>query len=113
MDIESIDWTTIHTVVKGMTIKQWRWMTKFTTGFCATGQMMYQWGQQGLTECPRCGYETETTAHILQCPNSEAQAIVDQNTQELQDLLKNLDMEPNTMEDLSKGFYAWSANQPP
>jgi len=36
-----------------------------------------------------------------------------QNTKELCDLFKNLDMEPNTLEDLSKRFYVWSSNQLP
>jgi len=86
-------------------------MTKFTTGFCATGQMMHWWGQQETATCPRCGYESKTIVHILQCPNQAAQLIVDQNTEELRTLLKDLDMDPNTMEDLSKGFHTWSSNQ--
>jgi len=45
MGIQSIDWTVIQTVVMAMTIKQCQWMTKFTTGFCATGQMMHRWGK--------------------------------------------------------------------
>jgi len=112
MNIQKIDWATIHKVVKSMTIKQCRWTTKFTTGFCATGLMMYWWGQRETTACPQCGHENKTTAHILQCPNPIAQSIVDQNTKDLRSLLKELDMDPNTMEDLGEGFYTWSFNKP-
>jgi len=45
MDIKSFNWLMIQMVITGMTIKQQKWMTKFTTGFCTTGQMMQQWGQ--------------------------------------------------------------------
>jgi len=89
-----------------MMIKQQWWTTKCTTEFCATGQMMHWWGQQESTACPRCRYEIETTAHILQCLNLAAQLIVDPITKELCTILKDLDMDLNTMEDLSKGFHA-------
>jgi len=70
MDIESIDWQTIQMVVTGsVTIKQQRWTTKFTTGFCTTKQMMQGWGQQELVSCPRCNYKTETTGHTVHKPN--------------------------------------------
>jgi len=62
--------------------------------------------------CPRCKYETETTAHILQCPNLAAQVIGERNTKEYRALLKDLETEPNMMEDLSEGFHMWSSNQP-
>jgi len=51
MDIKSIDWATIETVVTRMTIKQWQWATKFTTGFCTMGQMMKRWGQRPSAAC--------------------------------------------------------------
>jgi len=105
MDIQEIDWATIHKVVNGMTIKQQQWATKSTTSFCVTRRMMYHWGQRETAACLRCGYDNETTPHILQCPNPVAQSIVDQNTQDLRALLKELDTDPNTMEDLREGFY--------
>jgi len=82
MDIESIDWLTIQSVVTSMTIKK-RWITKFTTGFCTTGQMMQQWGLRESASCPWCNHKTETTGHILQCPNTTTQEIGDRNTKEL------------------------------
>jgi len=77
MDIKDIDWPMIQSVVMGMTIKQWRWTTKFTTGFCATGQMIQQWGKGESVACPRCNHDMETMGHILQCPNTTAHEIGD------------------------------------
>jgi len=51
--------------------------------------------------------------HILQCPNTTAQDIRDRNTNELRAILKDLETDPDTMEDLSKGFTRWSYDQPP
>jgi len=50
-------------------------------------------------------------AHILQCPNPTAQAISKWNIKDLSTLLKDLEMDPDTIEDLSKGFNAWQLNQ--
>jgi len=68
MDIKSIDWQTIQTVVTGMTITQYCWTTKFTTGFCTMGCMMHQCEKHTSAVYPYCGYKQETMAHILQCP---------------------------------------------
>jgi len=40
------------------------------------------------------------------------QSIVDQNMQDLRALLKELDTDPNMMEDFGEGFYTWSSNKP-
>jgi len=77
MDTKSIDWTAIHKVVTGMTIKQRWWTTKFVTRFCMTGQRMHQWGKRETATCPHCKHETETMVHILQCLHPGVQTISD------------------------------------
>jgi len=52
-------------------------------------------------------------AHIMQCPNQEAQAIGNQNILELRALLKELEMDPAIMEDLSEGVNTWRQNKQP
>ena len=113
MDIKSIDWSMIQIIVTNMTIKQQWWTTKFTTGFCTTGQMMQRWGQQESAACPWCNHGVENTVHILQCPNPTAWEISARNTKELWAILKDLETEPDTIEDLSAGFHMWSLDQPP
>jgi len=110
MEIKSIGWTVIQLVVMAMTIKQCRWTTKFTTGFCMTGKMMHRWGKWTLAACPCCEHKTETTAHILQCAHPGAQSI--SNQCQLRNLLKDLDTEPNIIQDISAGFNAWQCNLP-
>jgi len=112
MDIKSINWPMIQSVVTGMTITQQRWTTKFTTGFCTTRQIMQRWGQRESVLCLQCNHETETMGHILQCPNTPAQEIGDRNTKELRAILKNLETDQDTMEDLSAGFSTWSSDKP-
>jgi len=63
-------------------------------------------GKGSLAACPQCDYDIEMMAHILQCLDPMAQVIGDQNIKDLRTLVKDLDMDPNTIEDLSKGFNA-------
>ncbi len=102
MDIESIDWTAIQTVVTGMMIKQCRWMTKF----------MHWWGKRETSTCPRCEHDTETMVHILQCLHPVVQTISDSCIKDLPSILKDLNTKLETMEDLSKGFNSWHLHQP-
>jgi len=77
LDINLVDWDTIEKVVAGQTITMRRWMTKFTTGFCATGCCMRQTKLRQMADCPRCGHPNEDTNHILQCPHPDAQLLWD------------------------------------
>jgi len=86
--------------------------TNFITGFCTTGQRMHQWGKRETATCPHCEHETKTTAHILQCLHPGTQTISDSCIKDLRSIVKDLDMEPETMEDLSKGFNSWHLNHP-
>jgi len=69
-------------------------------------------GEREAATCPHCKHEMETMAHILQCPHPGAQTISDNCIKDLRLILKDLDTEPETMEDLSKGFNSWHLNQP-
>jgi len=112
MDIESIDWVAIQTVVTSLTIKQQWWATKFTTGFCMTGQRMHQWGERETATCLCCKHDIETTVYILQCLHPGMQTVSNSCIKDLRSILKDLNMEPETMEDLSKGINSWHLNQP-
>jgi len=70
--------------------------------------------QRNMADCPRCGYLQETTAHILQCPNLEAQRLWDSVILQLREQLLESDTEPGIIEDLSAGLDAWrkQANPP-
>jgi len=72
-----------------------------------TGKMMHRWGKRTSVACPHCAHKTEMTAHILHCEHPGAQTISDQCLHELRSQLKDLDTEPNTIEDISAGFNAW------
>jgi len=68
-----------------------------------------------MADCPQCSYPQETTLHILQCPQPEAQSLWNSVILQLREQLLESDMEPGIIEDLSAGLDAWRqhANPPP
>jgi len=60
-----------------------------------------------MSACPHCGYLDEDTGHILQCPNPEAQTIWDSAILQLQEHLKENDMDLGITKDISAGINAW------
>ena len=105
----------IVTVLKSETINMRQWTMKFVTGFCATGSRMAYNKQWPTADCPQCGYPQETTSHILQCPQPEAQSLWDSTILQLREQLLESNMEPGIIKDLSTGLDAWrqQANPPP
>jgi len=71
--------------------------------------------QQTIADCSWCGYPQETTSHILQCPQPEAQSLWDSLILQLREQLLQSDMEPGIIKDLSTDLDAWrkQATPPP
>ena len=47
-------------------------VSKFTSGWCATGKMMHVWKQRLTPSCPRCNTAVEDNTHILSCTSNGA-----------------------------------------
>ena len=64
---ELIDWNAIHKASMNLHTSRQIWLTKFTSGFCATAQRMKIRKQWETNICPICKLDIETTSHIIQC----------------------------------------------
>jgi len=74
---------------------------------------MKQTKKRESAACPRCGYELETTTHILQCPQQSSQLQWDSDICNLRSVLKELKTHPDIMEDISSSINAWIQANPP
>ena len=113
IDTNQVDWATVEKVLESQTINMRRWTVKFVTGFCATGSRMAHNKQRKTSECPRCGYPRETTAHILQCPEVGSQTVWDASILQIRHNLLETDTDPSLIEDISAGLDAWRRNAAP
>jgi len=69
---ECIDWIAIEKASESLTTTRQIWLTKFVSGFCATGSVMKKrelWDNQ---LCPICQSCKETTAHIITCTDERS-----------------------------------------
>ena len=69
---ECIDWIAIEKASESLTMTRQIWLTKFVSGFCATGSVMKKrelWDNQ---LCPICQSCKETTAHVITCTDERS-----------------------------------------
>jgi len=112
-DLSSIDWDSIDTATVPMTISQNFWSSKFVMRFSATRKMMQQIGQWKSAACPWCREDSETTVHILQCPWPSSQLWWRLDIQSLWALLKDLETNPASLDDISMDINAWWLQESP
>ena len=67
-----VDWPAVKTAIESVPLRRRQWVSKFQSGFCATGRMMKLWRQRLIDTCPRCGAAVEQPTHILCCPSASA-----------------------------------------
>jgi NADH pyrophosphatase NudC (nudix superfamily) len=67
-----IDWQATGQTMAKVTISRHHWVSKHSSGFCGTSQMMLRWGKRATDLCPRCLREVEDATHAWQCQDSSA-----------------------------------------
>ena len=70
--VDNIDWIAIGKAAKSITMCRQIWVTKYVSGFCATGSVMKKrklWDDQ---LCPICHQCKETTSHIITCQDERS-----------------------------------------
>ena len=86
-EIELIDWKIIGKAMKNTKHGRQQWISKFTSGWCATGKMMKIWGKRISSACPRCNTAIEDNNHILRCKAVGAVKVWDESKSKLNDYL--------------------------
>jgi hypothetical protein len=62
-----LDWKCQAACLKGKPKMYQLWLSKQSTGFCATGINMGRWFDATVTSCPNCSCPAETADHLLHC----------------------------------------------
>ena len=93
-----VDWDACKMAMRKSKVTRRHWVTKFESGWCATGKMMKKWNYRLVDNCPRCGAPGESTTHILKCRAASAEIQWGKSMMELSKWLE----ENNTCPDISK-----------
>ena len=93
-----IDWTSQGKALNSINTGRQHWVSKFTSGWCATGKMMHIWKQRLTSSCPRCNSANEDNTHILSCKSVGAMHEWKKSMVRIKEWLEN----NNTCPDLKK-----------
>jgi len=92
---ESIDWVAIQQASKTLSMKRQIWLTKFTSGFCATASVMKNRKAWDTNLCPICQQSKENTDHLIQCQDERSKSQYQKAIQKLFTFLKNSHAHPS------------------
>jgi hypothetical protein len=70
--VQEGDWEAFGAAMKAVPAGMQRWISKTTSGFCATGVMMQRRKERPSPACPRCG-APENVEHIWLCKHNTAE----------------------------------------
>ena len=95
---ESIDWVAIQQASKTLPMKKQIWLTKFTSGFCATASVMKKRKSWDTNLCPICQQCKENTDHLIQCQDERPKSHYQKAIQKLFKFLKNSHTHPSIIQ---------------
>ena len=67
-----IDWQAKGQAMSKVKITRRHWVSKHSSYFCGTSQMMHRWKQRATNLCPRCLTEGEDASHVWTCQDPRA-----------------------------------------
>ena len=83
----SKDWWVQGLALRSCVLVRRRRVSKFVSGWCATGKMMHRWDKRIVASCPRCNCPIENVDHVLNCPAEGATAMWDCSITKVQEWL--------------------------
>ena len=70
-DIKCIDWVVQEKAFKTEKNTKQRNLSKWMSGWIASGKNMKRWNKRYKGNCPFCGYENEDSSHIIHCAHDD------------------------------------------
>lgn len=110
---DSIDWDIMGETFKSITKEKQKEVVKWNAEFCGTSKNLYRWKEQTHQKCPVCGFDGETTDHILCCPHPDAKREWHKTLGNLEEWMKQQSTDPNLIEAILENINAWRESRPP
>ena len=82
-----IDWNTQGNATRLCIIQHHHWVSKFVSGWCATGKTMRRRRERVTASFPRCSHKKEDTTHISTCRAASAVLEWDEPTMRMKEWL--------------------------
>lgn len=69
---DKIGWNVQENAMIWSKIGHQQWISKYTSRWCATGEMMRVWGKRVTSTCPRFNAPVEDNTYMLRCQSEGA-----------------------------------------
>jgi putative intracellular protease/amidase len=112
VDSTAVDWEATGWGMKAAKTSRRHWVSKHTSGFCATGRMMKRRQQRVTDECPRCHQANEDADHIWRCQDPRALEIWKSSIDTLESWLRRQNTAPGIITAICSGLLAWHRDAP-
>ena len=96
----------IHTTRKTKKVVKWN------SEFCATSKNLKRWNEQTHQSCPICGFDGETTDHILRCPHPSTITEWKKSIRSLKEWMMQQSTAPAIISAIEENLNAWRENRP-
>jgi hypothetical protein len=103
--VKDLDWEVFGAAMKSVPAGMQRWISKTTSGFCATGVMMHRRKERSTPECPRCGMR-EDVEHIWRCTHDTAD-LWQKSLESLKHWLSEHRTHPELQDTIIRGLNGW------
>ena len=104
---DTINWTAVHSALSMCSSSTKVWISKYSSGFLATGKMLARRDYWFDGTCPRCGISDEDTTHILRCAHAPSTQKVTQLLDDFTIWLRRNRTEPTLLHDIIELTRTW------
>jgi hypothetical protein len=108
--VQNIDWQSFGAAMRSTPTNRQRWVSKTTSGFCATGIMMHRRKERSSPACPRCGM-VEDVEHIWRCQH-ETYELWSKAMNNLNQWLVDNGTHPDLRKNIIRSLNAWRLGNP-
>ena len=92
--------------------KKQKEIVKWNSEFCGTSKNLKRWKEQTHQKCPVCGYNGETTDHILRCPHPESKQAWKKSIAALENWMTQHSTAPKIISAIINNINSWRDNHP-
>jgi hypothetical protein len=103
--VHDLDWEAFGAALQSVPAGMQRWISKTTSGFCATGVMMHRRKERSSPACPRCGMR-EDVEHIWRCMRDTSE-LWTKALENLRHWLTEHGTHPDLRDIIIKGLKGW------
>ena len=109
---KDIDWEIITKCRNSLSKSKAIWGSKWLSGFCGVGRMLQLQRFQTHSKCPRCNMDNEDVIHVIQCRDTRATNLWNQELDKLKEWMLDKGGDPDLTNLIYSSLRSWRDSTP-